>query len=142
MMENQSDKPPPPQRGKNGGKRPGAGRKKGTKDKGERRPRAGKDITLLARGFGVRAIRRLAAIMDNPKAPFASQVAACNSLLDRGYGRAPAVVEIKQEIRYALDLDRLNDEELRWYHRIALKARVPMEEPQPEMKLIEHDPVS
>ena len=49
-------------------------------------------IKSLARAHTDRAIQVLAGIMDQPEAPHAARVAAANSLLDRGWGKAAQIV--------------------------------------------------
>ena len=49
------------------------------------------EVQRLARELSPRAIRRLAIIMDDPKASRRDQIAASVALLDRGCGRPPAV---------------------------------------------------
>lgn len=46
------------------------------------------DIRSLARAHTETAINVLAGIMQEPKAPESARVAAANSLLDRGWGKA------------------------------------------------------
>jgi hypothetical protein len=46
-----------------------------------------REVIELAREESEASIRRLAEIRDNPKTPPMAAVAACNSLLDRAYGR-------------------------------------------------------
>jgi len=46
------------------------------------------DIRSLARSHTEAAIRTLAGIMRQPKAPSAARVAAAQALLDRGWGKA------------------------------------------------------
>lgn len=65
-----------------GGKRAGAGRKPGSRNK------ATADIKDIARDYGERAIDRLVKIMESDEQPAAAQVAAAKELLDRGYGKA------------------------------------------------------
>ena len=50
------------------------------------------DIRSLARGHTEKAINVLAGIMNEPEAPHAARVAAANSLLDRGWGKAPQAI--------------------------------------------------
>ena len=52
-------------------------------------PKSVKEVKLLAREHTPMAISTLAKIAANPKSPPASRVAACESLLARGWGRAP-----------------------------------------------------
>ena len=47
------------------------------------------EIKSLARAHTQGAIKVLAGIMNEKKAPPAARVAAANALLDRGYGKAP-----------------------------------------------------
>ena len=47
------------------------------------------EIKSLARAHTHGAIKVLAGIMNEKKAPPAARVAAANALLDRGYGKAP-----------------------------------------------------
>lgn len=66
------------------------------------------DIRSLARGHTETAITTLAKIMTADDAPHAARVAAANSLLDRGWGKAP------QELKVAVSkvAKDLNDDEL------------------------------
>ena len=50
------------------------------------------EIRSLARGHTESAINCLAGIMNKVDAPESARVAAANSLLDRGWGKAPAVI--------------------------------------------------
>lgn len=52
------------------------------------------DIRSLARSHTTSAIRVLAGIMNETKAPSAARVAAAQALLDRGWGKAPQSMEI------------------------------------------------
>lgn len=75
---------------KRGGKRPGAGRKRGSKSKltvAQRRT-----LTELARDHTEDAVKTLAAIMLNGRATAAARVTAANSILDRGWGKAPQAI--------------------------------------------------
>jgi hypothetical protein len=51
------------------------------------RPAVFAEIRATAQLEGPACIKKLVEIRDNPNAPFIVQIAACNSLLDRGYGR-------------------------------------------------------
>lgn len=51
------------------------------------------EVRSLARGHTVGAIKVLAGIMNEKKAPRAARVAAANSLLDRGWGKAATILE-------------------------------------------------
>lgn len=50
------------------------------------------EIRSLARGHTEAAINCLAGIMNKTDAPESSRVAAANSLLDRGWGKAPQAI--------------------------------------------------
>ena len=50
------------------------------------------EIRSLARVHTVTAIRTLVAIMKQTKAPPAARIAAANSLLDRGWGKAAQAI--------------------------------------------------
>lgn len=66
------------------------------------------DIRSLARGHTETALVTLAKIMTAEDAPHSARVAAANSLLDRGWGKAP------QELKVAVSKAArdLNDDEL------------------------------
>jgi hypothetical protein len=85
-----------------GGKRPGAGRPKGSPNKV--RP----EVRLVARDFGPEAIGVLRRIMNDENTPAAQRISAAALLLDRAYGRA------LQPIDPALNFnpDDLSDDEL------------------------------
>ena len=53
------------------------------------RPKKDKTIQDLARSHGPDALKTLAAIMKDGKAPPAARVTASSALLDRGYGKPP-----------------------------------------------------
>jgi hypothetical protein len=63
-----------------------SGRPKNTGDTAE--------VRLLARQHGPEAIKRLAAIMRDEKAHRRDQIDACNSLLDRGYGKSISAADM------------------------------------------------
>ena len=52
------------------------------------------EIKSLARSHTEAALRTLAAIMRQSKAPAAARVAACQALLDRGWGKPTQGVEL------------------------------------------------
>lgn len=51
------------------------------------------EIRSLARKHTVKAINCLAVIMNRADAPDAARVSAANSLLDRGWGKAPSIMQ-------------------------------------------------
>lgn len=71
-----------------GGKREGAGRPAGSRNK------VTADIKELAQSFGEEAITHLVEIARNGDAPPAARVAAVKEILDRGYGKAKQDVEL------------------------------------------------
>ena len=97
-----------------GGKREGAGRKKGTKDG---KPRSSpiiiasaqekRELRESARQFTDHALKTLAAICNEGQSEAARVSAAC-ALLDRGYGRPTQQVETGSPGEFS----RMTDEEL------------------------------
>ena len=97
-----------------GGKREGAGRKKGSKD---RKPRSSpiiiapaqekRELREAARQFTDDALKTLAAICKEGQSESARVSAAC-ALLDRGYGKPTQQVETGSPGEFS----RLSDEEL------------------------------
>jgi hypothetical protein len=74
------------------------------------RPKLHKTIMELARTHCPRAIEVLAELMNDPKASASARAFACERLLDRGYGRPPALAAVTvTDTRTARDL---TDEEL------------------------------
>lgn len=73
-----------------GGKRPGAGRKKGTRNKATAEQLA--SLTELAQSYSDVALNTLATICQKSDSD-AARVSAANSLLDRGYGRPAQSLE-------------------------------------------------
>ncbi|AMA38832.1 TPA: hypothetical protein P7236_006391 [Pseudomonas aeruginosa] len=70
-----------------GGKREGAGRPKGSRNK------LTADIKAVAQSFGEEGIMHLVEIARNGDAPPAARVAAVKEILDRGYGKAKQPLE-------------------------------------------------
>lgn len=75
-----------------GGKRSGAGRPKGAVNK------ATADVKDLAGEYSDAAMRTLAEIMADGRAPAAARVAASNAILDRRYGKPKQAVELEGEV--------------------------------------------
>lgn len=71
-----------------GGARPGAGRKKGVRNK------VTADVKAIAQQYGQEAITALVEIAISSDAPAAARVSAANALLDRGYGKPAQSVEL------------------------------------------------
>lgn len=63
------------------------------------------DVATLAREYTTDAVTTLAEIMGDVGAPPSARVAAANSILDRGYGKAPQRVEL-------IEPDKLKSDEL------------------------------
>ncbi len=57
-------------------------------------------IVVLARQHSEKAVNTLANIMDDPKAPSASRVAAAQALLDRAWGKAPIQIDLNAKARF------------------------------------------
>lgn len=74
-----------------GGKREGAGRPKGSRNK------VTADIKEIAQSFGQEAITHLVEIARDGDAPHAARVAAIREVLDRGYGKAKQGIEMTGE---------------------------------------------
>lgn len=56
-------------------------------------PRPRKDVVKLARVHTEAAVKTLVGIMNAPKAQPAARVSAANSILERGWGKAPLVIQ-------------------------------------------------
>lgn len=70
-----------------GGKREGAGRPAGSKNK------ITADVKEIAQAYGEEAVKALVEIVRDGEAPHAARVSAVKELLDRGYGKAKQAVE-------------------------------------------------
>jgi hypothetical protein len=70
-----------------GGKREGAGRKPGSRNK------VTADIKELAQSYGQDGLEVLVKIMRDKDAPHAARVAAVKEIFDRGYGKAKQEME-------------------------------------------------
>lgn len=80
-----------------GGRRPGAGRKPGTRNKSTETI-GGVPIFELASAHSRQAVETLAEIMKDQAAPAAARVSAANSILDRAHGKpVQATVEVQAE---------------------------------------------
>ncbi len=93
-----------------GGARPGAGRKKGSRNK------ATADVKALAQKYGAEAIDALASIMrkgDSDKA----KAAAAKELLDRGYGKPHQTQDLVIEDRRMVEAPRPATDASEWTAR-------------------------
>lgn len=70
-----------------GGKRPGAGRPKGSLNK------ATADVKVIAGEYSEEAVATLALIMRDAGAPAAARVSASNAILDRAHGKPTQSVD-------------------------------------------------
>jgi hypothetical protein len=64
------------------------------------RPKRDRDIEALAREYTEAALRTLAEICADPKAPPAARVAAANALLDRAWGKPRQPLEHAGELEH------------------------------------------
>jgi len=71
-----------------GGKRPGAGRKKGAVSEAKR------ELAEIAKGHAEKALQVLVDIATGGESE-AARVSAANAILDRGYGKPPQAVDHK-----------------------------------------------
>ncbi len=60
----------------------------------------GATITTLARQHTEAAIKLLADVVEDEKAPPAARVAAAQALLDRGWGKAPVTVDLNVRAKF------------------------------------------
>jgi hypothetical protein len=70
------------------------------------RPRVPDDVKQLARGYTREAIETAAEIMRNPEETGTARMSAINTILDRGWGKAPQHVTVDS-------LEGMSDAELR-----------------------------
>ena len=68
------------------------------------RPAIADEVRDLARQYTDEAIKNLAAIARNAKAPAQARVAAWNSLLDRGYGKPAQSVDLNHKSQDVADM--------------------------------------
>ena len=67
------------------------------------------EIASLARMHTKKAVKTLAAIMNEPHAPYAARVAAAEALLDRGWGKPRQSHEAEITHRYVIEIPALMD---------------------------------
>jgi hypothetical protein len=77
------------------------------------------EIRSLARKHTEKALNTLAGIMNEPSAPPAARVAAANSLLDRGWGRAEQRIEAEHVVRYVADVPAVAESTEQWQQQHA-----------------------
>ena len=107
---------------KRGGKRPGAGRKRGVKDRATGEQRA--SLQDLARTHTEAALATLVRVAKESESD-AAAVSAANALLDRGYGKPSQAVQHSGAIG-TYDLTKATDDDLdsleTVLHRIAVSG--------------------
>lgn len=79
-------------RGGMGGRRPGAGRPKGSKNRATKAEAVA--LSERAKAYADEALATLAEVMRNKEAPPAARVSASESILNRGYGKPTQSVEV------------------------------------------------
>jgi len=75
------------------------------------RPKVLADVQAAAQEHSVDAIRTLASIMNNAKAPAAARIAAASALLDRGYGKPSQAINANTNVHYFVSDKPMSDEE-------------------------------
>ena len=81
------------------------------------------EIASLARMHTRKAVKTLAAILNEPRAPYAARVAAAEALLDRGWGKPKQSHEAEITHRYVMEIPALMDNAT--WEAEALKALEP-----------------
>jgi hypothetical protein len=96
-------------RGGPGGRRPGAGRPKGSVNKPKWEVPTDLNLVQLARSYTVEAIEILIAVARDLEAPHAARIAAAAHLLDRGHGRPPQAVNVSGMMEHAGTVKHTHD---------------------------------
>jgi hypothetical protein len=110
-----------------GGKRPGAGRPKGSRALTLLAPTGERTAFYeAARQYDQKALQVIASILMDAKQPASLRLAAANDLLDRGYGRPPVSIDATTQ---KLSLQKIIHE-VRWLPP----------DPNDHSKLIEPEP--
>ena len=73
------------------------------------RPKMLREVEVLARIHTVRAVEVLAEVMEDKTAPPGARISAANSILDRGWGRAPQSIVVEEGIPEHMSDERLED---------------------------------
>lgn len=90
-----------------GGKRPGAGRPKGSKDRATREQ--GATIAEMARAHTSTALMTLVKIARDGESE-AARVSAANAILDRGFGKPPQALEHTGKDGGPIEFDRVKSD--------------------------------
>lgn len=69
--------------------------KKGQSGNPKGRPPLSRDVKVLAKKYTKRAVQVLVEVMDDRAAPCASRVSAAQTILDRGWGKAPLDLKVQ-----------------------------------------------
>jgi membrane-bound lytic murein transglycosylase B len=77
------------------------------------------EIRSLARAHTEAALRTLVGVMNQDEAPPAARVAAANSLLDRGWGKAEQRIEGEHIHRYVADVPAVSETVETWQQQHA-----------------------
>lgn len=88
-------------------------------------------IRELARKASPMAIHTLVKIMEDEKANKLHRIIACNSLLDRGYGKPSQEYRISEKAPEEDNLAQLSDDELERLREIKKKLSTPIVEENP-----------
>lgn len=87
------------------------------------RPKSVGEVRRLAREQTVAAIETLVEIARDPNQPGSARVAACNVLLDRGYGKAVQQVEVGGPGQFdSFDYDELKQHVIKHARRIVIEG--------------------
>ena len=92
-----------------GGKRPGAGRKRGVPNKVNR------ELGAAAREYTDEALRALVRVMRKKSAPDNAVIAAANAIINRGHGLPAQAIK---HSGFVGDLSKLTDDEIAFLERI------------------------
>ena len=69
------------------------------------RPKQSESLTLLAREYTDDALNTLIKIMEDKDAPKSSRVSAAQTILDRGWGKAPQTIDLNTNPLDNMDAD-------------------------------------
>jgi hypothetical protein len=108
-----------------GGKRPGAGRPKGSRALTLLAP-TGERMAFYeaARQYDQKALQVIASILMDAKQPASLRLAAANDLLDRGYGRPPVSIDATTQKLSLQKIISFFARTNRWLSRVPLPLRI------------------
>ena len=96
------------------------------------------NLESLARVHTETAIKTIAGVMNQKKVPPAVRIQAANMLLDRGFGKPAAALEVTGKDGGAIELTDLTPTEMERRYQFSLK-KVKETLAQIESKVIEHE---